>query len=115
MTARHDGRGAERHPRHDLDSLLTHAVRLSIVAAVADVESAEFAAVRDSVEISDAMLSKQVALLEDAGYVRVEKRRVGRQARTWLGLSAAGTAAYHRHVAALRAIADPSPDARAAG
>jgi len=74
------------------------------------VESAEFAAVRDSVEISDATLSKQVALLESARYVDVEKRRVGK-ARTWLALSGVGRTAYARHVAALRAIARLPPDA----
>jgi DNA-binding MarR family transcriptional regulator len=93
------------HPRHDLDDLLTHAVRLSIVAGLAAVERAEFALIRDSVEISDAMLSKQVALLEEAGYVDVEKGRVGRRTRTWLRLTPAGSATYHRHIRALRTIA----------
>jgi hypothetical protein len=53
------------HPRHDLDALSTNPVRLSIVVALADVERAEFGLVRDTVEIADAMLSKQVALLEE--------------------------------------------------
>ena len=97
--------GGLTHPRRDLDELLTHAVRFSIVAALAGVQRAEFAAVRDSVEISDAMLSKQVALLEKASYVHVEKGRVGRRPRTWLSLTGEGIAAYEKHVAALRAIA----------
>jgi DNA-binding MarR family transcriptional regulator len=96
---------AVQHPRHDLDDLLTHAVRFSIVAALAGVEKAEFAAVRDSVEITAPTLSKQVALLESAGYVDVQKGRVGRQTRTWLLLTDAGREAYTRHVAALRRIA----------
>lgn len=93
------------HPRRDLDELLTHAVRFSVVAALSGVLKAEFGAVRDSVEITTPMLSKQVALLEKAGYVEVEKGRVGRRPCTWLSLSPDGTAAYARHVAALRAIA----------
>ena len=96
---------AIQHPRRDLDDLLTHAVRFSIAAALAAVERAEFAAVRDSVEITPPTLSKQVALLEGAGYVHVEKGRVGRQPRTWLSLTQAGREAYGRHLAALRAIA----------
>lgn len=96
---------AGAHPRHDLDDLLVHAVRLSIVAALADVERAEFALVRDAVEITDSALSKQVAVLEEAGYVDVEKGRVGRRPRTWLTLTRAGQAAYRRHVRALRRIA----------
>ena len=59
--------GASPHPRRYLDDLLTHAVRFSIVAALAGVEKAEFALVRDSVEISDSVLSKHVATLADAG------------------------------------------------
>ena len=49
-----DGDGQDSglsHPRHGLDTLLGHGVRFSVVAALAGVENAEFAAVRDSVEI----------------------------------------------------------------
>ncbi|MFJ6002398.1 transcriptional regulator [Arthrobacter sp. NPDC092385] len=96
---------AGQHPRHSLDDLLTHPVRFSIVAALHGLEKAEFAAVRDSVEITAPTLSKQVALLEGAGYVGVEKGRVGRQARTWLSLTDAGKDAYTQHLGALRRIA----------
>ena len=66
-----------RHPRHDLDELLVHPVRLSIVAALTGVERAEFALVRDSVEVTASMLSKQITLLEAADYVEVIKGRAG--------------------------------------
>lgn len=95
----------QAHPRHDLDDLLTHPVRLSIVAALADIERAEFALVRDSLQVTDSMLSKQVAQLEQADYVGVDKGRVGRQSRTWLRLTPNGDAAYRRHARALYAIA----------
>jgi hypothetical protein len=54
------------HPRHDLDDLLIHAVRFSI-AALVGVDRAEFGLIRDSVDISDSMLSKQIALLRPRG------------------------------------------------
>lgn len=93
------------HPRHGLDETLGHAVRFSVVAALAGVARAEFGLVRDAVEVSDSVLSKQVAALEVAGYVEVTKGRVGRRPRTWLALTAPGRAAYARHLDALRAIA----------
>jgi len=93
------------HPRHDLDDELLHPVRLSVVAALADVDRAQFGLVRDSVEVSDSALSKQVARLERAGYIAVEKGRVGRQARTWLRLTCVGITVYRRHLRALEAIA----------
>lgn len=93
------------HPRHDLDDELLHPVRLSVVASLADIDRAQFGLIRDSVEVSDSALSKQVARLERAGYVAVEKGRVGRQSRTWLRLTALGATVYHRHLRALEAIA----------
>lgn len=97
--------GAE-HPRHRLDDLLNHGVRLSLMAGLDGVEKAEFALVRDSLQVSDSVLSKQVALLEAAGYVTVEKGRVGRRSRTWLAITADGSTAYREHLQALRAIAN---------
>lgn len=51
------------------------------------------------------MLSKQAAALEEAGYLQVDKGRVGRRPRTWLQLTPKGMTVYRRHVRALHAIA----------
>ncbi|MGW8975686.1 winged helix-turn-helix domain-containing protein [Streptomyces platensis] len=96
------------HPRHELAPLLTSPVRLSIVAALAATDRAEFAFVRDLVEISDSALSKQATTLEEAGFLEIVKGYVGRRPRTWLAITEHGRAVYTRHVAALRAIADLS-------
>jgi DNA-binding MarR family transcriptional regulator len=99
----------DRHPRHDLDALLTHGVRLSVVAALSQVDRAEFGLVRDLIQTTAPVLSKQVATLEAAHYVEVSKGKVGRQARTWLHLTRAGRGAYDRHLQALQSIAALSP------
>jgi DNA-binding MarR family transcriptional regulator len=93
------------HPRHELDDLLGHPVRFSIVALLAAASRVEFSFVRDHVEVTDSMLSKQVSLLEQAGYVKVHKGFVGKWPRTWLSLTGAGRRAFERHLAALREIA----------
>lgn len=97
-----------QHARHRLDEVIHAPVRLSIVAALAQVDEAEFAHVRDSVEVSDSVLSKQSAQLEVAGYVKIRKGYVGKRPRTWLSLTSAGRRAYTRHLDALRAIAEGS-------
>ena len=94
-----------RHPRHGLDEVIHAPVRLSIVATLSGLQRAEFAFVRDTVEISDSVLSKQVAVLEQVGYVTVTKGYVGKRPRTWLALSPAGRAALDAHLAALGEIA----------
>lgn len=95
-----------QHARHRLDELIHAPVRLSIVAALAQVDEAEFAHVRDTVEVSDSVLSKQATQLEAAGYVRIRKGHVGKRPRTWLSLTPAGRTAYTGHLDALRAIAE---------
>ncbi len=97
------------HARHRLDDALHAPVRFSIAAALASVDEAEFAVVRDTVEISDSVLSRQVATLESAGYVKVRKGYVGKRPRTWLSLTRQGRTAWQGHLLALREIAgDPS-------
>ena len=95
---------ASAHPRLDLDEYLSLPVRLSIVAALAKVEEAEFGVVRDAIEASDPVLSKQISVLENAGYVIVKKGYIGRRPRTWLQLTDEGRAALGRHLVALHAL-----------
>lgn len=96
--------GASHHPRLRLDDYLSLPVRLSIVAALARVDDAEFAAVRQAIEVSDPVLSKQAAILEQAGYLSARKGYVGKRPRTWLSLTDAGREALHRHLEALHAL-----------
>jgi len=95
---------ASVHPRLNLDEYLSLPVRLSIAAALAKVDEAEFATVRDTIEVSDPVLSKQVGVLETAGYVKAKKGYVGRRPRTWLSLTDEGRAALGRHLTALHAL-----------
>lgn len=95
----------QAHARHRLDEALLNPVRLSIVAALASVEEAEFSAVREAVEVSDSVLSKQAAVLAGSGHVSMRKAFVGKRPRTWLKLTGNGRLSYARHLDALREIA----------
>jgi DNA-binding MarR family transcriptional regulator len=97
------------HPRRRLDTVLHPPIRLSLAALLDNAAELEFAAVRDALQISDSTLSKQIAALESAGYLRARKGYVGKRPRTWLSLTAAGRAAYTTHTTALRAILTNTP------
>lgn len=103
------------HPRHELDDLLGHPVRFSILAMLAAASKVEFSFVRDQLEVSDSMLSKQVSTLELAGYVKVEKGFIGKRARTWLSITRNGRSTFERHLAALRTIAGGTETVLATG
>lgn len=78
--------------------------RLQICAILSAAE-AEFAVVRDAIQVSDSVLSKHVKMLEEAGYVAVRKAAQGGRQRTWLSLTNAGKAAFASHVAELSRLA----------
>ncbi len=78
--------------------------RLRICAVLDTVEQAEFAVLREATGVSESVLSKQVRVLEEAGYVTVSKGARDGRVRTWARFTPAGRAAFRAHVAALRAI-----------
>lgn len=96
------------HPRFKLSDQLSHPVRFSLAAALAGTEESEFAVVRDHLQVSDSVLSRQASQLEAAGLVRIRKGFVGKRPRTWFALTPAGRAAWEQHLGALREIANES-------
>jgi DNA-binding MarR family transcriptional regulator len=95
---------AMSHPRHQLDDRIHTPVRFSLMAALAATGEAEFKALRETLEVSESLLSQHVRVLEDAGYVYVRKGFVGKRPRTWLSLTGEGQRAFAAHWEALRAI-----------
>jgi DNA-binding MarR family transcriptional regulator len=94
------------HPRSQLDELLLHPVRFSILALLHHVADAEFAYVRDEIEVSDSLLSKQASTLEAADYLAIDKTFVGKRPNTRLRLTPQGRAAFAAHLKALQSIVD---------
>lgn len=90
------------------DDLIHAPTRLTIVALLAGTEWAEFKFIRDSAGLSDSALSKQLTILEEAGYVDIRKAFVGKRPRTSARLSRAGRQAFEEHVRALQQIVSSS-------
>lgn len=84
------------------DELIHAPTRLAIVSLLAASEWADFKFVRDTVGLSDSALSKQLATLEQAGYIEIRRGFVGKRPRTSARLTAAGRRAFERHVRALQ-------------
>ena len=84
------------------DELIHAPTRLSLVAFLAATGWADFGVLRDSVGLSDSALSKQLATLEQAGYVEIGRGFVGKRPRTSARLTTVGRAAFEQHVAALQ-------------
>ena len=90
----------------DLDPLIHAPTRLQLVTSLTAVSEAEFAILRDALEVSDSVLSKHISALVDAGYVRSHKGLRDGRRTTWIALTDAGRSALRVHVAALRELID---------
>ena len=77
----------------DLDPVLFHRARLSICAALIEVESVSFPVLADVTGLSDSLLSRHLATLVSAGYVASTKDYRAQGARVWVRLTPAGIAA----------------------
>jgi DNA-binding MarR family transcriptional regulator len=83
------------------DAVLHPPARLQIAAVLAQAQQAEFALLKDITGTSDSVMSKHLAALADAGYVRLRKAAADGRQRTWASLTSSGRKAFRRHVAAL--------------
>lgn len=86
------------------DELIHAPTRLSIVSLLAATEWADFRFLRDTVGLSDSALSKQLTILDEAGYIEIRKGFVGKRPRTSARLNSVGRAAFAQHVRALQEI-----------
>ncbi|OBB90609.1 winged helix-turn-helix domain-containing protein [Mycolicibacterium peregrinum] len=88
------------------DDLIHPGTRLTLVATLAAADWAEFSYLKETLGLSDSALSKQLSVLENAGYVATERRLDGSRHKVHARLTDAGRVAFDGHVAALRAIVD---------
>ena len=77
-----------------------------LLAGLAQADELEFRFLRDTLQISDSLLSRQASTLARAGYIAIRKGHVGKWPRTWLRLTPKGRTAFIDHVAALREIVE---------
>ncbi|MCT2359764.1 ArsR family transcriptional regulator [Brevibacterium sp. LS14] len=88
-----------------IDPDLGNPTRLGLVASLKNRERAEFKLLRDSLGVSDSVLSRHITALEKAGLVSVAKGYVGKRPRTWVSITEDGARRLDGHVEALRELA----------
>jgi DNA-binding MarR family transcriptional regulator len=88
----------------ELDEQIVAPARLKLMTTLTAVSEAEFATVRDALEVSDSVLSKHLTALEDVDYVKRRKGMHRSRRTTWISLTPRGRDALSGHVAALREL-----------
>ncbi len=91
----------------ELDDIIHQPLRLRIMAALNALPQGvglEFARLKKLTGATDGNLGAHIETLSKAGYVAIEKAFVARKPQTTVTASAAGRAAFARHVAMLQEI-----------
>ena len=96
-------------PAPRFDAVIHAPGRLQICGILSAADEAEFAMIRDTLEVSDSVLSKHLKALEEAGHIKLRKAAADGRQRTWASLTAAGRAAFAGHVAELQRLAGMVP------
>jgi DNA-binding MarR family transcriptional regulator len=80
---------------HDqIDDVIHSRLRLGIIAYLTSVNPATFTELKQKTGATDGNLSTHIRKLEDAKYVKLEKRFVGRRPQTRVHLTAKGRKAW---------------------
>lgn len=92
------------HPSRELDDLVHQRVRLGVLAVLAEADKADFVHLREVLGVTDGNLSRHLSVLEEAGYISLDRTREGNRPRTWVVATREGRQALEDHLASLRQI-----------
>ncbi len=88
----------------ELNPVVHGKLRLALLSLLAGVEEAEFTWLRSRTGATDGNLGAQLAKLEQAGFISVEKKFVHRKPQTLYRMTAAGRKELTKYVQALRKL-----------
>lgn len=88
----------------DLNPVIHGKLRLALLSLLTTVEEAEFTWLRARTGSTDGNLGAQLAKLEEAGYVAVEKKFVQRKPQTIYRMTEEGRKALAEYVQALKQL-----------
>ena len=92
------------------DEAIHALTRLRLCALLRPLDAADFSTLVNTLEVSEANLSKTIRNLVEIGYVRTSKQtspeRTDSRRTTTVSLTSRGRAAFDGHIAALRELAD---------
>lgn len=95
---------AEEFDINRIDDVIHGRVRLGIMAVLSGAESADFNTLKARLQTTDGNLSVHLRKLEDAGFVAVTKRFVGRKPLTEAAMTPAGRQAFVGYLDAMQGL-----------
>lgn len=91
-------------PTKHLDDIVHQRVRLGILTVVHQARRVDFNYLKETLRLTGGNLSQHLRVLEEAGFISIDKAVDGRRPRTWISITRSGKRALRLEVAALKAI-----------
>ena len=90
----------------DLDRVVHSPTRLKILLVLLSVEEADFTFLSNAADLTRGNLSANLTKLEEAGYIKIEKKFIERVPKTIASITQAGKAALEDYSSTLGPILD---------
>ena len=103
--------GKDATPLNEIDTVVHEPARLSIMAQLYVVESADFLFLMRQTGLTFGNLSSHLSKLEAAGYVIVKKEFLGKKPHTMLRLTEKGRVAFRRYMQSMKQLFSDLSDA----
>jgi DNA-binding HxlR family transcriptional regulator len=97
---------AMNHPIHDLDDVVHQRVRLGILATLIGTGRTDFSTLCRGLDVTKGNLGQHLRMLEEAGYVVIDKAFENRRPRTQIAVTGHGRSAFAREARAVRRLLD---------
>lgn len=88
----------------NINKLFENRVRLAVMSLLMVRDWMDFSELKDSLDLTDGNLASHIGKLEEAGYVQVRKRFVGKKPQTSYQATPEGRDAFKSHLDALEKI-----------
>jgi DNA-binding MarR family transcriptional regulator len=88
----------------EIDDVIHGRLRLGVMAYLSTVSPAPFVELKAKVNATDGNLSTHLSKLEEAGYVRIEKKFEGKKPLTLVHLTAKGRSAWIEYLNRIQAL-----------
>jgi DNA-binding HxlR family transcriptional regulator len=93
-----------------IDEAIHQKARMGIMSLLLALGEADFKLLKETLGLSDGNLSTHLTLLEDRGYIEVQKEFIRKKPRTTYRPTEAGRNAFQRYILALERIVKASSD-----
>lgn len=90
-----------------IDEVIHGRLRLGVMAYLSTAATADFNTLKARLQATDGNLSVHLRKLEDAGYVAIDKRFVGKKPQTTVTLTEDGRAAFICYLDAMARLVNP--------